>query len=64
MPRPTKGDRDIMVTRPPRAVGDRVRQLSSESGLSISEWIAATLAREVGLPDLAPLPHERLPVRG
>lgn len=53
-----------MVTRPPRAVGERVRQLSSESGLSISEWIAAALAREVGLPDLAPGPRDQLPMKG
>lgn len=66
MPRAHKGDRDIMVTRPARAVGDEVRQRADRAGLSISEFIARTLAIEVGLPDLAPQPRseQELPMTG
>lgn len=66
MPRASKGDRDIMVTRPARAVGDEVRRRADETGLSISEYIARTLALDVGLPDLAPQVRldEELPMTG
>jgi hypothetical protein len=55
-----------MVTRPARQVGDEVRRRADESGLSISEFIARTLAIEVGLPDLAPQPRcdQELPMTG
>ena len=66
MPRASKGDRDIMVTRPARAVGDEVRRRADIMGLSISEYIARTLALDVGLPDLAPQVRldEELPMTG
>ena len=67
MPRASKGDRDIMVTRPARAVGNEVRRRAEETGLSISEYIARVLALECGLPDLAPSPRhdqEPLPMTG
>lgn len=66
MPRASKGDRDIMVTRPARAVGDEVRRRADAMGLSISEYIARTLALEVGLPHLAPQARldEELPMTG
>jgi hypothetical protein len=64
MPRASKGDRDIMVTRPARAVGDSVRHRAQQSGLSISEYIAAVLAYDAGMPDLAPVARhdEELPL--
>jgi hypothetical protein len=52
--RPGKGDRDLLVTRPARAVGDVVRARADEAGLSISEYVAAVLADTHGLPELAP----------
>lgn len=68
MPRPSKGDRDIMVTRPARAVGDAVRARAAARGVSISEYIAAVLASDAGLAHLAPLPAPRdeaeLPMTG
>lgn len=66
MPRASKGDRDIMVTRPARPVGDEVRRRAEQADLSISEYIARTLAIEVGLPDLAPQPRrdQELPLTG
>ena len=43
-----------------------VRRRADATGLSISEYIARTLALECGLPDLAPEPHqhEELPLTG
>lgn len=53
MARNSKGDRDAMLTRLPRELGSAVRRRASESGLSISDYIATVLAAEVGMPDLA-----------
>jgi hypothetical protein len=53
--RPYKGDRDHIVTRPSRVVGDLVRQRAEEAGLTISDYVAAVLARAHGVPEAAPL---------
>lgn len=42
--RRSKGDRDQIITRPPRAVGDAVRAAADDSGMSISDYIAKVLA--------------------
>lgn len=52
--RPSKGDRDAFKVRPARPVGDRVRERADAAGMSYSDYIAAVLARDVGMPDLAP----------
>lgn len=48
--RPYKGDRDHIVTRPSRLVGDVIRQRADEAGLTISDYVADVLARAHGLP--------------
>lgn len=64
--RPSKGDRDAFKVRPARPVGERVRELAEAAGMSYSDYIAAVLARDVGMPDLAPrvenVSHEELPI--
>lgn len=52
--RPSKGDRDLLVTRPLRALGDVVRARADDAGMSISEYVATVLATTHGLPELAP----------
>lgn len=70
MAQPHKGDRGLLVSRPDRRVADEVRQRAADAGLSISEYVARTLAIEVGLPDLAPEPkakprrQDKLPMTG
>jgi len=66
MPRASKGDRDIMVARMPREVGDAVRRQAADAGVTLSDYIAALLAREVGRSDLAPPRRldEELPMTG
>lgn len=54
MAQPSKGDRVQMASRIPRPAADRVRHEAAARGQSLSEYIAAVLCREVGLPDLAP----------
>ena len=65
--RPSKGDRDLLVTRPSRAVGDAVRARADAAGLTISDYVAALLATVHDLPEHAPRPlagvnQEELPL--
>ena len=69
MPRPSKGDRDILVSRPARVVGEEVRSRAEQAGLSISEYVALVLSQHCGMPELAPIPRprssdEELPLTG
>lgn len=63
-----KGDRDLMVTRPPKGVGQAVRVFAAAHGVSISEAIASILAERFGMPDAVPLPpqekKQELPLTG
>ncbi len=52
--RPSKGERDLLVTRPAVPVGQAIRTRADACGLTISEYVASVLAEHVGLPDLAP----------
>lgn len=52
--RPSKGDRDVLYTRVPRAVGDAIRALSDQTGMAISDVIAALAAESLGMPEMAP----------
>ena len=54
--RPSKGDRDVLYTRVPRPVGDAIRALSDQTGMAISDVIAALAAKSLGMPELAPQP--------
>jgi hypothetical protein len=57
--RPSKGDRDHIVSRPSRVVGDLIRQRADEAGLSISDYVANVLARAHGLPEPVPVNGSR-----
>ena len=57
--RPSKGDRDHIVTRPSRVVGDLVRQRADEAGLTISDYVASVLARAHGVPEADLLTRNR-----
>ena len=54
--RPSKGDRDVLYTRVPRPVGDAIRALSEQTGMAISDVIAALAAKSLGMPEWAPQP--------
>lgn len=60
MPRAHKGDRDMMVARMPRPVGDAVRQRARQQGVPLSDYIARVLAASVDMDHLAPPPPPRL----
>jgi len=49
--RPSKGDRDHIVSRPPDPIGEAVRASADKAGLSISEYVANVLATAHGLPE-------------
>lgn len=54
MPRQTKGDRKVVMVRPPRIVAERLEQERRAAGAtSLSQYLADLLAVHVGLPGLA-----------
>ena len=53
--RPSKGKRDQLLSRVPWDLGEVVRENAEAGQVSVSDYIAQVLAREVGRPDLAPL---------
>lgn len=54
--RPSRGERDQLLARPPMPVGDAFRDRAEALGISISDYMSALIAREVGLGDMAPMP--------
>lgn len=52
MPRPRKGDRVELLTRPERIVSDTIKQQAAERGMSISQYVADLLAIQAGHPEL------------
>ena len=68
--RPSKGDRQVCYSRPQRQVREAcIERMRAEGYDSLSDYISAVLAREVGLPELAPKPTlvrdgEELPLTG
>jgi hypothetical protein len=47
----------MLVTRPPRELGDAVRARADAAGLTISDYVAGLLATVHDLPQYAPQPH-------
>lgn len=68
MPVTSKGPRELLGTRPSKAVAAAARGRRRELGYeSMSDYIAALIARDVQMPDQAPKPvshsiNEELPI--
>lgn len=54
--RPSKGDRDAFMTKPARPLGDMIRHNAEELGMTYGDYITSILARELGMPEYAPVP--------
>lgn len=54
--RPSKGDRDAFLTKPARPLGELIREQADAAGMAYGDYIAAILAKELGMPELAPTP--------
>jgi predicted HicB family RNase H-like nuclease len=52
--RNSKGDRLQLISRVATPVGEAVRESAEARGMSVNDFIASVLAREVGMADLAP----------
>jgi hypothetical protein len=52
--RKSKGDRDTLIVRVPRAIGDRVRSNAEDLGISIVDYVTTILARDLAMPEHAP----------
>lgn len=57
--RRSKGDRDAFYTRPPRAIGERIRVEADRLGVSYSDYIAALVADQLGMREEAPTLPDR-----
>jgi hypothetical protein len=62
MPPKSKGDRDAMMTRPPRAVGNIIRERASTAGVPYGDYISAILCQHVGMGYLMPIPEPMEPL--
>lgn len=58
--RPSKGDRDSIITRPMRPLGNEIRARADAAGMTISEYVAMVLANAHGMPQYAPVPSPSL----
>ncbi|MET4224529.1 hypothetical protein ABIC85_001771 [Oerskovia enterophila] len=59
--RPSKGERDHLVTRPSVRLGKTVREAFEASSYdSLSDYLAAVLAEHHGVPEEAPAPRHPL----
>lgn len=52
--RQSKGDRQALISRVATPLGEAVREKAEARGMSVNDYIASVLAREVGMAELAP----------
>jgi len=52
--RQSKGDRQALISRVATPLGEAVREKAEARGMSVNDYIASVLAREVGMTELAP----------
>lgn len=70
MGRQHMGERDFIAARPPKRVADAARARAAERGVSLSQYVSALMATDVGLSDAVPIPdvpdspQPRLPLVG
>ena len=60
MGRPSKGERDAILAKPPVAFGAILKQNADAEGLSYGEYLVMLAADALGMPQYAPpLPRDR-----
>ena len=59
--RPSKGNRDQLITRVATPLGEVVRAHADQAGLTVSDYVATVLAKEHELPEYAPAGQDRAP---
>lgn len=69
MPRQHRGDRDQLTARPPKEVGEIIRERARVRGVHVTDYVSGVLAEHVGRPDLDPTTaqkhtDEELPLTG
>jgi hypothetical protein len=57
--RPSKGERDMLVSRMAKPLADEVRSRAEELDLTYSDYVASVLAEAHGMPQYAPKRHDR-----
>lgn len=59
MAQPHKGERTLIASRPPQAVYEEIRRRAYDAGISMSQFVADVLCREVDRDDLVRELHRR-----
>ena len=54
--RPSKGERRVVVTRVATDIADQVAAAAGERGMTISDYLATLLYRDLGIPVAEPEP--------
>lgn len=54
--RPSKGERDAILAKPPVAFGAILKQQADELGFSYGEYMVALAAQALDMPQFAPTP--------
>lgn len=54
--RPSKGERDAILAKPPVAFGAILKQQAEELGFSYGEYLVALAAKALDMPQFAPPP--------
>lgn len=58
--RPSKGERDAILAKPPVAFGAILKQNADDLGLAYGEYLVALAAQALDMPQFAPpLPRDR-----
>lgn len=56
MGRPSKGERDAILAKPPLAFGAILKRNAEEQGLAYGEYLVALAAQALDMPQFAPAP--------
>jgi hypothetical protein len=61
MGRPSKGERDAILAKPPIAFGTILKHNADELGLTYGEYMVALAAQALNMPEFAPAqPRDRM----
>lgn len=56
--RHSKGERELLGTRPARALADAARVRADDLGMSMSDYLATLIAQDLDMMSYAPTPND------
>ncbi|WP_420116568.1 hypothetical protein [Micromonospora sp.] len=52
--RPSKGQRDAFIVRPPTSLGNEIRAAADSQGMTYQDYLLTLVAVAMGMPEYAP----------